>query len=77
MKATKLLFLLALALILGCTDDDLSNQANQELPASLRFNFLVNSNLPAEQINYCHVIKTQRIDCFWHNYFPYFPFPFD
>lgn len=44
MKATKLLFILALGLILGCTDDDLSNQANQELPASLRFNFLVNSN---------------------------------
>lgn len=44
MKATKLLFLLALALILGCTDDDLSNQQNQDLPASLRFNFLVNNN---------------------------------
>ncbi|MEH6659764.1 hypothetical protein [Leeuwenhoekiella marinoflava] len=44
MKATKLLFLLALSLILGCTDDELSNQQNQDIPASLRFNFLVNSN---------------------------------
>ncbi|MFI8379487.1 hypothetical protein [Leeuwenhoekiella sp. NPDC079379] len=44
MKATKLLLLLVLGIILACTDDDLSNQENQDFTSFVRFNFLVNSN---------------------------------
>ncbi|MBW2960585.1 hypothetical protein [Mesonia aestuariivivens] len=49
MKVIKFLFLLSIIAILGCSDDDLSNQENQDLTPSLRFNFIVDNNdIPLE-----------------------------